>query len=301
MEQDPKMFFTTQRALKLAALCAAIGVSGCGGAELSSTAGDDDELGESIDPLMDEVSLAQEPDLTPEEQALAALPQQSAVNGLIPESNPPVDPAAAAKEAAAQDFARADGLTSLDAEEAEFDANPRIDLAARVKSDRAPVRGVKQATNVWCAPASARTMLFAFDSTPPSQRRLANRMETTSNGTLPSHIPGPLNHFQDKIHYILSSAVDNTSDLITRVKIDVGQNAGVMAGVQGGELPTWAKHGFTGGHAIVLYGWSRKGTEPYKVMTWDPLRVSWSGAHAFRAKRVVRAMKALSSDTILIW
>ena len=85
------------------------------------------------------------------------------------------------------------------------------------------------------------------------------------------------------------------------MKLDLkAADGAVITGVQGSYLPTWKRRGFVGNHFIVVYGWSKKGKEPYRVYTWDPLRVSWSGAHSFRAKAVVRGMNAFG-DTNMVW
>jgi hypothetical protein len=172
-------------------------------------------------------------------------------------------------------------------------------LAATTVTHAVHIQGAKQSRSDWCVPASGYSMLSTFDSTPPSQTTLAVAMHTHDGhyGTYFSDVPRVLNRYEKRNTYILST-IHGTSDLLNLVFSDVGyMHAALMAGVRGAYLPTWAAHGYDGNHAIVLYGWIQKGSA-YWIKTWDPLHVSWSGAHAFRGYTVSSAIKHFNSTVI---
>lgn len=180
--------------------------------------------------------------------------------------------------------------------EASADADALAPSTTRT-SRAIPITGVKQHWDDWCVPASGHTILSAFRDDPPTQSTLANRMHTW-NGTPMVNVPPVLNDYQQRNHYILATVTD-VDWLLYIVHYNVKTTrAPMMAALEGGDLPDWAAHGLWGYHAIVLYGWIKDGTDNW-IKTWDPLHVRWSGAHAFRARVIQRAMNA--QESYLVW
>lgn len=246
---------------------------------IAGCATDDDQLlptDDSGDELLADPAIAEGiEDMTPDDVAeLAAHANDTRVDGVLS----PIDRATPAREAAK--FRATVETISPDSDQA---------AASRVVTHQVHVTGYKQSRSYFCVPASSRTVLSHWDSTPPSQLDIARREKTIENhGTYMVDVPPALNHYQGH-NTFLRSTIANTADLLNVLSIDVTQiKSAMIAAVRGKDLPTWAAHGFDGFHGIVLYGYVQNGST-YYIKTWDPLHVSWSGAHAFRAYKVAKA------------
>ncbi len=253
----------------------------------------------------------------PSDPGLVHDPQtgQAVVDGVVPSPPGPADPAQAAKDMAVAAY-RAhlgaeladDGTASaldLDAADAgEGDATVAATVARSVR-----IRGEKQQCPAWCVPASSRMTLSALMSSPPNQPRLAGELRTTpcacdprrsACGTAMGNVPGVLNRHQSRNRFVFFQGTTSATHLVSLVRFDIdNQRSPLVPALQGSYLPAWRARGYSGYHALVIYGWNVATKQPYRLYVYDPLNVSWSGAYNLPASTIYGAMRAEHND--LVW
>lgn len=128
-----------------------------------------------------------------------------------------------------------------------------------------------QQTSYYCVPASSRVTESAFGYL-QSQQAWAAMEQTQSSGTPIGNIPGPLNTFESRNHYVDSTTTDSASDLWSRADLNVASyRAPLIPGIQGHDLPLWSQYGLWGSHAITLIGVY---DDDVNIQYWDPLNDS---------------------------
>ena len=255
------------------------------------------------DQLQDEAALAVTEEVTTilEESA----PGQTVFDGVAAPTAAQLsatDPLLGARDSEAATYG-ASFASSLAAEAStqSADAPATTDSTALSSSHRTvSITGEKQQRPYWCVPASSRITLSALRSNPPTQTTLANRLHTTSDGTQMAFLPAALNAYQSKNHFIFTNTTPSSSNLVTRVRYDIDeQRSPLVPALQGSYLPAWRARGYSGYHAVVIYGWNVATKQPYYLNLYDPLNVSWSGPYNVKASTVYSAMKAEHNE--LVW
>jgi hypothetical protein len=159
------------------------------------------------------------------------------------------------------------GVISEDPSGVTSNASPKDPLVQTVQDELGGASGAVTYTSIsitgqmqqeaaWCVPASVRASLTAFGVT-QYQSSLAPKLGTTSSGTKMSAIAPVLNTYESRNSYVLNSNTSSSAQLLARVKVDTDDyKAPIIAGIQGGDLPLWVANGYTGYHAVALYGYA---------------------------------------------
>jgi hypothetical protein len=255
----------------------------------------------------DEAALAAAPSLeeeTASEETLAdttgwevdAIGGRTVVQGVAPSADLGPDAAEAGKDV---EVARYRGKLGAELSD-EATAEPAAGVLA-VRSNTVRIRGEKQQRGNWCVPASSRITLSAVLAAPPTQATLAAQLGTPPRAGTPMNRVSPvLNRHQRRNWYILSTGTTDASHLLTRTRFDIDtKRSALIPAVEGGRLPAWSAHGFTGAHAIVIFGWNVATKQPYRLYLYDPLNVRWSGTYNLTTAQVHAAMRAHANQ--LVW
>jgi hypothetical protein len=156
------------------------------------------------------------------------------------------------------------------------------------------VVGQVQQQSEWCVPASGRMTLSAFGVT-VTQTTLAGLMKTGSGGTDLANAPAALNKYEKTNIYHFDTSTTSAANLFARVKTDVTQfGAPIIPAIQGSHLPLWKANGYTGNHAITLYGY---GSDNSSISYDDPIDVpAMYGKHATSSANIWAGMKAIQNS-----
>jgi hypothetical protein len=148
---------------------------------------------------------------------------------------------------------------------------------------------------MWCAPASGRAVISAFDSTPPDQRDIATRMGTSlGGGTQPGDIAPALNHFQSNNTYVRSTSLSIASYRSSIRASLRSYSAPSIAAVEMTELP-WSDA--SGRHAVTIYGYKTT-SSAWNVHVFDP----WKGTrHPGTSSNTIYEAGATVDNRMLVW
>lgn len=97
--------------------------------------------------------------------------------------------------------------------------------------------------------------------------------------------------------YTYTNTKVSASNVLTYASEDFSAGATEMVGVQGGELPYWKVHDFSGLHALTAYGTNGSST----ISEWDPLAQSWAGRHTITTAQTATAMNAGKNGQVWKW
>lgn len=274
-------------------LCLAALTSACGGAG-EDGATDDGQVADSVDALVEDTTIVEE-----------LPPEQKVVNGVAPSPAIAADPLLLERNTAAQRYSQSfatDLAFQLDSSDETSAFSSSAVEALAVSKGSVSITGEKQQKSYWCVPASSRITLSALRSSPPTQKTLASKEHTSAaiGGTVMTNVAPVLNSYQTKNHFLYSNDTPSSSNLVTRVRYDIDSlRSPLIPAIQGSYLPAWKQRGYSGSHAIVIYGWNVATKKPYNLNVYDPLNVKWSGAYNVPASTIYAALKA--NGKALVW
>ncbi|MEV6281502.1 FG-GAP-like repeat-containing protein [Kribbella sp. NPDC051770] len=157
-------------------------------------------------------------------------------------------------------------------------------------SGKLSIKGVYQATNYFCVPASSQVTLATYGVS-VTQQTLAKEMGTTTEGTYNRTSMPVVNKYVNPLGYSIwsSDTTGNPTNLLNWAAYDIGTlKRAPMIGVWMEKLP-WNK-GLSGhfGHAILIYGYDQTA----KTLTvWDPWKPT-GGTHTIAASTLNAAMQS---------
>ncbi len=194
---------------------------------------------------------------------------------------------------------KAHAAAALTAQQASTRSTSAATAAAAVTYTNLTITGQMQVAPSWCGPAAARATLTAYGVT-QSQTHLASLLGTTAgDGTYASAIPGVLNSFQSDNSYFDSQTTSSSSDLYSRVVVDVDSyQAPLIPLIEGQDLPLWEENGEHGHHFVTLYGY---GSNDAFISYDDPIDDSaMYGRHVTNKTYMWAAMND-GVDNELVW
>lgn len=165
------------------------------------------------------------------------------------------------------------------------------DAAKKLTYTTVAITGQRQQKDEWCGPGAVRAALTGFGVS-VKQSTLASEMHTSdTTGTSIDYIPTGLVDHEGRNNYLEIQA-QSATDFWTHIVTDIAKpyRAPLIPLVQGGDLPIWKAHHYSGHHFVTIYAY---GNDKIHIKYFDPLATDpMYGKHSLDFRTMYYAMIA---------